>query len=670
MEKFERRDIIMMAGGAVAGSAVGTLFSGAPFDMLQWLVEWTQDQYVPGSGAEKHLETVCQGCAGACLLNVRMIGNRAVKVDVKEGGCPAAQLAPQILYHPERIQQPLKLVGNKGSNRYTPVSWEQAIKEITAKIESARSAGKGGQIAAVNGAAGTAGVLLERLVKSCGSPLSFREGCLKSRSAAAVNLTQNQAGWLHYDLENSDYILSFGARLVEGWGDPAAMNNAFLAWKKNGARYVHIDTICTRSASVADKWVPLKAGTEAVLALGIANVLITKLRRAAGGANFAEWSKIVINDYAPDRVAQITGVSVKKIEEIASEFSSAKSPVAVAGRGAKGVSSSTVEIVAVQALNALVNSFGRRGGVFVAAPQGLGEPVLDKAAADSLKNSKSFKGLDDFIKSDVVPEVVFINNANPVYGSVLGTRLAEKLEKTKLVVSIAAFVDDTAIYSDYILPAITGLEADSAKGEAPVAPRNKATHSADIVLMIAKGLAGIAASFPWKNYKELLPVSGRVDIRAVANFSFPVDLFKSYLGAFSKKLQQKEFPLALIPTEAPMVGDGNGLALPYVLKGLDGYTLTGKKLWVAMNPETADREGVSEGESIDIESTRGEIGSVKVHLTKTVAPDVIAIPIGFGHETLTSYAEKKGVNPKEIMTDDIDPVSGVADWWFTRVKIS
>ncbi|HQL81580.1 MAG TPA: molybdopterin dinucleotide binding domain-containing protein, partial [Spirochaetota bacterium] len=86
--------------------------------------------------------------------------------------------------------------------------------------------------------------------------------------------------------------------------------------------------------------------------------------------------------------------------------------------------------------------------------------------------------------------------------------------------------------------------------------------------------------------------------------------------------------------------------------------------------KTADGQGVSEGERIDIESSRGEIGSVRAHLTDTVAPGTIAIPLGFGHKAYTRYAREKGVNPKEIMTNDIDPLTGAANWWLTRVKIS
>jgi anaerobic selenocysteine-containing dehydrogenase len=60
------------------------------------------------------------------------------------------------------------------------------------------------------------------------------------------------------------------------------MNRAFVGWKQRKVRYVQIDTVCTRSASVADRWVPVNAGTETVLALGIANQLIAMGRRSGG----------------------------------------------------------------------------------------------------------------------------------------------------------------------------------------------------------------------------------------------------------------------------------------------------------------------------------------------------------------------------------------------------
>jgi anaerobic selenocysteine-containing dehydrogenase len=126
----------------------------------------------------------------------------------------------------------------------------------------------------------------------------------------------------------------------------------------------------------------------------------------------------------------------------------------------------------------------------------------------------------------------------------------------------------------------------------------------------------------------------------------------------------------MIPVEIPLLGDGDGLAFPYVLKSIDPTVFYRGKLFAQVNRETGKKYGLSENSSIVIKSARGKLGKVYVHLTDTVAPDTIAVPIGFGHESYTKYGNKKGVNPKKIMTADVDPLTGTADWWSTRVKIS
>ena len=62
MKKIERKDFLKIGGGAVVGGLTGYVFSGAPFLGLQWLVEWTQDQYVPAPGREEYLKSICSAC--------------------------------------------------------------------------------------------------------------------------------------------------------------------------------------------------------------------------------------------------------------------------------------------------------------------------------------------------------------------------------------------------------------------------------------------------------------------------------------------------------------------------------------------------------------------------------------------------------------------------------
>ena len=85
-----------------------------------------------------------------------------------------------------------------------------------------------------------------------------------------------------YDLENSDYVLSFGAGLLEGWGAPGRVMNAWGLWHdanpaKRNTRVVQIESRASNTASKADSWVAPKPGTDGALALGIVHVLIKKV---------------------------------------------------------------------------------------------------------------------------------------------------------------------------------------------------------------------------------------------------------------------------------------------------------------------------------------------------------------------------------------------------------
>jgi len=583
-----------------------------------------------------------------------------------------AQLVLQELYHPERIDFPLKRVGKKGSSKFEAVSFDEVLKDIATKIDNLRKDGKANKIAAISASHTIlSNMLLDRFLMSLGSLNSYVEPSIDTLTNAAVNLTQGINGSISYDFENSDFILSFGARLLEGWGETSTIHRAFANWKRRGVKLFQIDSLCTRTASIADKWIPIKPGTESIFALGIAYHLI-KMGKRSKGVNFGDWSQVIINQYTPERVSTITGVASEVISNIAKEFASAKKPLAVSGKGAMGVSSSVAEIVAVQSLNSLMNNLGKKGGVFVKTCPGLGKPKLDSIASAAIQNVKPAKGVDDFIKNFENIEILFINGANPVHRSVYGKLLAKKMKKIPMVVSIMPLINDTANYSDYILPSLTCLEMTTVIGDEAVSTRNKSMHPGDIILKIAKGIEGVSNSFPWSSYKDVIKLASNVEIKPVIDFSFTTKLFKSHLTEVSKRINttSSKYPLILLPYELSTVGDGNGLAFPYVLKGIDAKILTGDTLWVDMNPVTAKKHGVSEGSCIDIISEKGKIGCVKIHLTKTVATDVIAVPLGFGHTSYTKYGSCKGINPKEIMSDSIDPISGIADWWFTRIKIS
>src|SRR6266536_2017011 len=89
--------------------------------------------------------------------------------------------------------------------------------------------------------------------------------------------------------------------------------------------------------------------------------------------------------------------------------------------------------------------------------------------------------------------------------------------------------------------------------------------------------------------------------------------------------------------------------------------------WIEINTQTAARLGIAVGDLIEIASTQGSI-RVPALVSPGIAPDVIAMPVGQGHETFTRYASGRGENPIRILAAVTEPETGAFAWAATRVK--
>jgi len=265
MKKLERKDFLKIAGGTVVGGLSGFVFSGAPFRGYQSLVEWTQDQYVPKKGIEKYFSTICTACPYQCSITAKTAGDRIVRINSSSASCPIGQNALQLLYHPERLKKPLKRVGKKGNSSFVEISWEEAIKAISAKINKTIDEKNRDKIVAINKEDNISAKALKRLLLSIGSNHTYIESNLHSIENSIFN------GNIKYDFEKTDYILNFGAEILNGWGNESSILKSFSNWKKKKVSHIHIGTNRTASASHADKWIAIKPGTEGILAIGIAN---------------------------------------------------------------------------------------------------------------------------------------------------------------------------------------------------------------------------------------------------------------------------------------------------------------------------------------------------------------------------------------------------------------
>jgi len=91
--------------------------------------------------------------------------------------------------------------------------------------------------------------------------------------------------------------------------------------------------------------------------------------------------------------------------------------------------------------------------------------------------------------------------------------------------------------------------------------------------------------------------------------------------------------------------------------------------WVEINPKTAERLGIRQGDVVEVAS---QIGAVRAaaFVSPSIAPDVVAMPVGQGHQNYTRYATGRGANPIEILAPAAEPTTGALAWAATRVKVT
>ena len=565
--KITRRNFI----ASVAGGVVGIQVTPLPWKLTDDAAIWTQNWPwvpVPPTGGATEEKTVCSLCPGGCGISVRKIDQRAVKIEgrtdypINPGGiCPVGMGGLQLLYDNDmRFPGPMKRAGARGEGQFISISWGEAYDILADRISKLRKAGRPEAVAAVDGNAPgtTTSLLIERFMQAVGSPNTVKPASITDTYAMGNLLMSGKASPMAYDLENSDYVLSFGCGLLEGWGAPGRVMNAWGMWHnanpdKRKTKVVQIESRASNTASKADFWVAPRPGTDGALALGIAHVLISKGRlnqQFLNGFTFGfndltslngkiqpGFKTIVLKKYSPGQVEKITGVDAKAVIALAEDFSKAKRPVAVYGKGKNNLNGSLFEFMAVQSLNAVAGRINRPGGVLLpdelplsplpdfepdkVATEGLKKPRLDQA--DTLRYPFTHSLINRFAdainnssKSPVDTLLVF--SANPAFTVPDGGRFQSALEKIPFIVSFSPYRDETANMADLILPDHNYLEKMEdtvwpvglqypfyGLSKPVVEPINNTRNVGDVVISLSKAVGDATGSaFPWENFEEAL----------------------------------------------------------------------------------------------------------------------------------------------------------------------
>lgn len=117
-----------------------------------------------------------------------------------------------------------------------------------------------------------------------------------------------------------------------------------------------------------------------------------------------------------------------------------------------------------------------------------------------------------------------------------------------------------------------------------------------------------------------------------------------------------------------LLGDGRGANKPWLQEAPDPMTTVAWQSWVEVHPETAHELGIENDDVVKVTSPAGSIEAI-VYLTHGIARDVVAVPVGRGHNHYGRFAKGYGSNPMQLLVRAVDEKTGALAWGATRVKL-
>jgi len=708
-----RREFLAIAAGATAATGLAPRIRNI---VIEPFVR-PPEELLPGQAT--WYASTCRQCPAGCGIIVRTIGGRAKKIEgnplhpLNRGKlCARGQAGLQVLYNPDRLKNAVRQSGGRGSRRFEPLYWPDALDLLGDKIATISSAGR---LAFFGGLMPShtyrlAALLLEAI--GAAPPILYDlQSALEGRSVASQlsRVFFGSPDLPVYDLSHSDVVFSFGANLLETWMSPVAQSFAYGAMRqgRRGSRglLVQFEPRLSSTAASADEWIPVRPGSEGFVALAMGRIIVEE-RLGHVGSHRSQ--AVLYQNVDVREMSAASDLPVETLRRLARAFADADRAVAIPGGYLAGQRNGFSSMLAVQALNLVVAQVGRQGGVFLSNPEPA--PGLKK-----IPPVNTFDEVMDLIRRMKAGEIdlLLIYGANPMYELPAAAGFADAIARVPFVVSFSSFIDETAVWADLILPDHTYLESWGYQVPSPgadrpvvssqqpvVRPLYDTNPTGEVLLGLAARLGGKPAeALPWQDEAsflqetvvELLGSSlGAYDARTPAGFWA---LWRQHGGWWSEKpisrepeltdVAQKalpisdplfegdsqEYPLHLYPYSSITLTDGRGANLPWLQETPDPMTTVQWGMWVEINPNTASSLGIDDNDIVQVESPHGSLEAPAV-IYAGIRPDTVAIPVGQGHHDYGRFAQAvTGSNPMALVAPVTDPDTGALSWGATRVRL-
>jgi anaerobic selenocysteine-containing dehydrogenase len=418
-------------------------------------------------------------CPDTCAMLVTVENGKATKVrgdpdhPFTQGGlCVKVNDYTNHTYSPNRVLYPLRRVGRKGEGQFERITWDDALDEIATRFQAIIDE-YGGQAVLPYSYLGTEGILNGLTVGDpffhrLGATVSERTFCDSSACTAYFMTLGPTAGLDPESFVHSRYILL--------WACNIRSTNLHM-WpfikeaQERGAKVVAIDPLRHRTAQSADWYIPIRPGTDAALALGMMHVIIAEdLVDEDYVANytvgFEDLAKRV-QEYPPERVAEITGIPAADIITLAREYATTQPSAVRVGVAIERQVNGGQAMRAIASLPAMTGAWRNVGGGILQLPlwafplkwDVLQRPELIQPGTRVLNQWLLGPALTGDLGLDPPIKGLFVYNSNPLVVAPHQAKQVAGLAREDLFTVVSEqYLTDTADFADIVLPATTQLE--------------------------------------------------------------------------------------------------------------------------------------------------------------------------------------------------------------------
>ncbi|MBL8721848.1 MAG: molybdopterin-dependent oxidoreductase [Myxococcales bacterium] len=677
-------------------------------------------------GTDGHaVSTVCEVCFWKCGVEAHVVGDRLIKIrgnprhPLSNGKlCPRGVGAVGLAYDPDRLVKPLLRVGPRGSEEFKAVSWDEALSYIANKLEDLRKKYGPESVALFNHGSGASWfkhLLSAYGTANFGAP-SFAQ-CRGPRDVAFELTFGSDPGSPEIlDIGHSDCLVLVGSHLGENMHNTQVQD--FADAVARGADLIVVDPRFSTAASKAKTWLPIRPGTDTALLLAWIHVIVTEQRYQRAyvekhTSGFDELAKAIV-EYTPEWAAAETGLDADAIRATARRIAGA-APASLVhpGRHASWYGADdTHRSRAIAILNALLGSWGHRGGFFRPGGMKLAKvptPAYPKAKppADRREGEAPFalEPLAQGLRRATLDGQPYPIKGWFVYGTNLIQALPQREETLKaiqaleLLVVVDVLPAEIAGYADVVLPEAAYLErfddlvpiawheSGVALRQPVIPPPGEAKPGWWIARELGQRL-GLGAYFPWTDVegylKERCRLSG-IDYATLARdgvvlapakptvvedglaLTFATESGKIEL--YSDKLAKAGFS-PLPKYERP---DGVPAGYFRLLYGrapahtfgrttnnrLLGELAHNDRVWI--NAKVAKDLGLADGATVRLVNQDGiKSAPVQIKATERIRGDCVYMVHGWGHTAKgLRYAKGRGADDAELVSRvKVDPVMG------------